>query len=262
MSDLLVCWNSGVVSLKYILGYRDLWRFLGPYWIDRQCSEKRHQQSTKGYEARDDVIVSCNQAECWLLRCNVTSRSSSWDKYLTITQHARHRLVGLRLRDFMLSSSFNRRLTEGSCRVSGFPEGFDECVAETLLHIILSAILRCDNPSTPAKRARFDCVRLQLILFCIFDKSDRYIVQDTADLGLFETPRKLWMSRRTLRKKWSAMLGSEERFPLLIEALVRGTYCAQWHFYIFPLCIILHLKYSGKPLSISLSRLLVEVYQS
>ncbi|KAL6725358.1 hypothetical protein Aduo_007416 [Ancylostoma duodenale] len=104
------------------------------------------------------------------------------------------------------SPSPSMPVTEGSCRVSGFPEGFDECVAETLLHIILSAILRCDTPSTPTKRARFDC--------------------DAANLGIFETPRKLWMSRRTLRKKWGAMLGTGEQFPLLTEALVSSSLCA------------------------------------
>ncbi|ETN71832.1 hypothetical protein NECAME_04576 [Necator americanus] len=90
--------------------------------------------------------------------------------------------------------------TEGSCRVSGFPEWFDEYVAETLVHIILAAILRCESSVTPAKRPRFDC--------------------DAEDLGTFEASKRLWVSRRTLRKKWSALLSSKEQFPLLVEALV------------------------------------------
>ncbi|KHJ83611.1 hypothetical protein OESDEN_16688 [Oesophagostomum dentatum] len=93
--------------------------------------------------------------------------------------------------------------TEGSCRVSGFPEGLDDCSAETMLQIIISTILRCEIPDRPAKRAKFDC--------------------DAADLGTFETPKRLWMSRRTLRKKWSSVLGSEEQFPLLVEALVSSS---------------------------------------
>lgn len=47
------------------------------------------------------------------------------------------------------------------------------------------------------------------------------MLQETAGLGAFIAKRRLWMSRRALRKKWSGVLGSEEQFPLLVEALVR-----------------------------------------
>ncbi|KAE9417660.1 hypothetical protein Angca_008884 [Angiostrongylus cantonensis] len=89
---------------------------------------------------------------------------------------------------------------DGSCRISGLPRDFDECTAETVLSIILRSVLRCENVPPPAKRARFEC--------------------EAADLGFFVVYKKLWMSRRTLRKKWTCILGKHERFPLLIESLV------------------------------------------
>uniref|UniRef100_A0A0K0DDT0 NTP_transf_2 domain-containing protein n=1 Tax=Angiostrongylus cantonensis TaxID=6313 RepID=A0A0K0DDT0_ANGCA len=84
--------------------------------------------------------------------------------------------------------------------ISGLPRDFDECTAETVLSIILRSVLRCENVPPPAKRARFEC--------------------EAADLGFFVVYKKLWMSRRTLRKKWTCILGEDERFPLLIESLV------------------------------------------
>ncbi|VDP39838.1 unnamed protein product [Heligmosomoides polygyrus] len=98
------------------------------------------------------------------------------------------------------SPKLNMPPTEASCYVSGFPESFTECEAESLLSIMLSEVLRCDSAGAPAKRPRFDC--------------------ETAGLGAFIAKRRLWMSRRALRKKWSGVLGSEEQFPLLVEALV------------------------------------------
>ncbi|VDM58093.1 unnamed protein product [Angiostrongylus costaricensis] len=88
----------------------------------------------------------------------------------------------------------------GSCRISGLPRDFDECAAETVLSIVLCSVLRCENVPPPAKRARFEC--------------------EAADLGFFVVYKRLWMSRRTLRKKWTCILGKDEQFPLLIESLV------------------------------------------
>nr|CDJ94587.1 Nucleotidyltransferase domain containing protein [Haemonchus contortus] len=90
--------------------------------------------------------------------------------------------------------------TEGSCRVSGFPEEFDEGTAESVLSFIVSAVLYCDSTAAPAKKPRLD--------------------SEVHHSGSFEVNKKLWMSRRALRKKWSGLLKPDEQFPLIVEALV------------------------------------------
>ncbi|KAK6051538.1 nucleotidyltransferase domain protein [Cooperia oncophora] len=108
----------------------------------------------------------------------------------------------------------------GSCRASGFPEGFDEGTAESLLSIILSAILYCENPATPAKRTRFDCKLLTLTTPRSISRINRAKLGKLPTWDLSQYIKRLWMSRRALRKKWSGLLKPEEQFPLLIEALV------------------------------------------
>ncbi|VDO66457.1 unnamed protein product [Haemonchus placei] len=90
--------------------------------------------------------------------------------------------------------------TEGSCRVSGFPEEFDIGTSESVLSFIASAVLYCESAATPAKKPRLD--------------------SEVNHLGSFEVHKKLWMSRRALRKKWSGLLKPDEQFPLIVEALV------------------------------------------
>ncbi|VDL73935.1 unnamed protein product [Nippostrongylus brasiliensis] len=102
-----------------------------------------------------------------------------------------------------ISPTPNMPPTEGSCRVSGFPDGFDDCMAETLLSSMLSSVLRCESVETPAKRPRFDC--------------------DVTDMGAFVVNKRLWMSRRTLRKKWAGVLRPDEQFPPIVEALVSAS---------------------------------------
>ncbi|PIO69826.1 hypothetical protein TELCIR_08341 [Teladorsagia circumcincta] len=63
---------------------------------------------------------------------------------------------------------------------------------------------------------------MMLSLAAMKQNADSFAVmlRETADLGSSVVCKKLWMSRRTLRKKWSGLLKPDEQFPLLIEALV------------------------------------------
>ncbi|KJH48952.1 nucleotidyltransferase domain protein [Dictyocaulus viviparus] len=101
------------------------------------------------------------------------------------------------------SSQISLPPTDYACWITGLPDYFDECIAETVLHIILFSVLQCEIESTLAKRARFDW--------------------DAGYLGSLVAYKKLWMSRRTLRKKWSSLLSKNEQFPLLIESLVSSS---------------------------------------
>ncbi|KAK6028031.1 hypothetical protein OSTOST_05931 [Ostertagia ostertagi] len=152
---------------------------------------------------QDPIELSDNVAKNVTSKALKTMRHAMMLSLAAMKQNADSFAVMLRvLKSDSTSSSPapNMPPTEGSCRVSGFPEGFDEGTAETVLTMILSAVLYCETPAAPAKRIRFDC--------------------ETADLGTFVACKKLWMSRRTLRKKWSGLLKPDEQFPLLIEGLV------------------------------------------
>ncbi|WKY01488.1 hypothetical protein Q1695_015471 [Nippostrongylus brasiliensis] len=155
---------------------------------------------------QDPIEISDNVAKNVTIKALKTMRHAMMMSLAAMKQDADSFAVMLRVLKAdpsSISPTPNMPPTEGSCRVSGFPDGFDDCMAETLLSSMLSSVLRCESVETPAKRPRFDC--------------------DVTDMGAFVVNKRLWMSRRTLRKKWAGVLRPDEQFPPIVEALVSAS---------------------------------------
>ncbi|KAJ1372918.1 hypothetical protein KIN20_035229 [Parelaphostrongylus tenuis] len=132
-------------------------------------------------EARNDVVVSSDEAKCRFIRGHVTGTTDELHQQALLRRQTFHQWMAR-----AQSPDYQRILM--NVRLKGCCLSFShQCYVATIF------LLR-----------RRELVSIAKLLIS----------------GIFVVSKKLWMSRRTLRKKWSSLLGKDEQFPLLIESLV------------------------------------------